>query len=105
MGRPLAFAAAAVALGALLLAACEVVYIRDFYGGALRRMNTVFKFYYQAWLLFAVGGGLSAFWLLRRLRFSAGAPWWGWPCSWAPWPSSPPRRPSCARTASATPPP
>ena len=69
-GRPLAFAAAAVALGALLLAACEVVYIRDFYGGALRRMNTVFKLYYQAWLLFAVGGGLSAFWLLRRLRFS-----------------------------------
>jgi uncharacterized membrane protein len=69
-GRPLAFAAAAVALGALLLAGCEVVYIRDFYGGALRRMNTVFKLYYQAWLLFAVGGGLSAFWLLRRLRFS-----------------------------------
>ena len=69
-GRPLAFAAAAIALGALLLAACEVVYIRDFYGGALRRMNTVFKFYYQAWLLFAVGGGLSTFWLLRRLRFS-----------------------------------
>jgi uncharacterized membrane protein len=66
-GRPLAFALGAVCLGALLLAACEVIYIRDFYGGALRRMNTVFKFYYQAWLLIAVGGGAATFWLLRRL--------------------------------------
>ncbi|MGH2367531.1 MAG: DUF2298 domain-containing protein, partial [Chloroflexota bacterium] len=66
-GRPLAFALGAICLGAILLAACEVVYIRDFYGGALRRMNTVFKFYYQAWLLLAVGGSVAAFWLLRRL--------------------------------------
>ena len=67
-GRPLAFAFGAVCLAALLLAACEVVYIRDFYGGALRRMNTVFKFYYQAWLLFAIGGGAGVCWLLRLLR-------------------------------------
>jgi YYY domain-containing protein len=65
--RPLAFAFGAICLGALLLATCEVVHIRDFYGGALRRMNTVFKFYYQAWLLFAVGGSVASFWLLRHL--------------------------------------
>ncbi len=66
--RPLAFAFGLVCLAALLLAACEVVYIRDFYGGALRRMNTVFKLYYQAWLLFAAGGSLVSFWLYRTLR-------------------------------------
>ncbi|MGI8423330.1 MAG: DUF2298 domain-containing protein, partial [Chloroflexota bacterium] len=66
--RPLAFALTAICLGALLLAGCEIVYIRDFYGGALCRMNTVFKFYYQAWLLFAIGGAVTAYWLLRTLR-------------------------------------
>jgi uncharacterized membrane protein len=66
--RPLAFALGAICLGALLLAACEVVYIRDIYAGALQRMNTVFKFYYQAWLLLAVGGAVAAYWLLRSLR-------------------------------------
>jgi uncharacterized membrane protein len=30
-------------------------------------MNTVFKLYYQAWLLFAVGGSGLLFWLFRRL--------------------------------------
>jgi YYY domain-containing protein len=66
--RPLAFALGAISLGALLLAACEVVHIRDFYGGALSRMNTVFKLYYQAWLLLALGGAGAAYWLLRTLR-------------------------------------
>ena len=66
--RPLAFAFGAICLAGLLLATCEVVYIRDFYGGALRRMNTVFKFYYQAWLLLAVGGSVASFWLYQTLR-------------------------------------
>jgi uncharacterized membrane protein len=41
-------------------------------------MNTVFKLYYQAWLLFAVGGSGCLFWLLRRLyrrRREAPAAW------------------------------
>jgi YYY domain-containing protein len=81
--RPLAFALGAICLGTLLLAACEVVYIRDFYGGALRRMNTVFKLYYQAWLLLALGGAVAAYWLMRLLRARrsvapAGALHWGY---------------------------
>ncbi len=53
-----------VAIGALLTYAPEFVYLRDNFG---TRMNTVFKFYYQGWLLLGIasaytiaGGGLIA---------------------------------------------
>jgi YYY domain-containing protein len=38
-----------------ILAGCEVVYIKDFYGHPLERQNTVFKFYYQAWIFLSIG--------------------------------------------------
>ncbi len=45
---------ALAALGVFLLAAPEVVFVRDPYGEALHRMNTVFKAYFQGWVLLAV---------------------------------------------------
>lgn len=45
------FALLLVALGLLLLLAPEFVFLRDVFSA---RINTIFKFYYQAWLLFSV---------------------------------------------------
>jgi YYY domain-containing protein len=54
-----------IALFALaMIAGCEVIYFPDDYGAALQRMNTIFKFYFQAWPLLAVAAAVfvSAAW-------------------------------------------
>ncbi len=38
-----------------IITGCEIVYIKDFYGHPLERQNTIFKFYYQAWILLSIG--------------------------------------------------
>ena len=55
------FALVLLGLAAALIGVCEVVYVQDFYGAALRRMNTVFKLYYQSWTLLAVVGAFGAY--------------------------------------------
>jgi YYY domain-containing protein len=54
-----------VFLGALLVTAPEFVYLRDQFG---TRMNTVFKFYFQAWQLWAVAAAVASVILLQELR-------------------------------------
>ena len=52
-----------------LVVTCELVYLRDIFGGTPSalgvdfRMNTVFKLYYQAWLIFGVASGPLVAWL------------------------------------------
>ena len=52
---PGVFAAFLVLLALAMIAGCEAVYFRDNYGHDLQRMNTIFKFYHQAWPLLAIG--------------------------------------------------
>ena len=56
-----------IALGLAIALGVEVVYVRDFLDNSnWERMNTVFKFYYQVWVCFSLGGALAFTYLIRR---------------------------------------
>ena len=59
-----------VGTAAALIAVCELVYVRDLFNS---RMNTVFKLYYQAWLLLGIAGGPALAWLAASARASFAA--------------------------------
>ncbi len=62
-----AFALMAAALGLLLIMGVELLFVDDYFGGENERMNTVFKLYYQAWLLLSVSAGFALYyWLDTR---------------------------------------
>jgi YYY domain-containing protein len=55
-------------LGLGIALGVEIIYVRDFLDNSpWERMNTVFKFYYQVWILLALGATLAFVWLVRRL--------------------------------------
>jgi uncharacterized membrane protein len=64
-----------VFLGLGILAGCEVVFLRDFLqGGDYYRMNTIFKFYTQAWVLLALATGATVPGVWRRFSGIRRAP-------------------------------
>ena len=50
-----------VALGIFIIMVAELFHIVDSFGGAWRRMNTVFKVYYQAWLLLGIAASFGVY--------------------------------------------
>ncbi|MFH0879075.1 MAG: DUF2298 domain-containing protein [Lentisphaerota bacterium] len=54
--KPLLFALGLFTAGLALVAVPEVVFVKDLFG---HRMNTVFKFYYEAWLFFGLAGSYA----------------------------------------------
>jgi YYY domain-containing protein len=52
-------------LGAVLVLAPEFVYLRDQFG---YRINTIFKFYYQAWMLWSLAAAFAVAWLFQNLK-------------------------------------
>lgn len=51
------------ALGSAILFGVEIIYIRDVFEGLSARMNTVFKFYYQVWLIWGVLAPVGLWWV------------------------------------------
>ncbi|MFI5364294.1 MAG: DUF2298 domain-containing protein [Candidatus Binatia bacterium] len=56
----------------IALLACELVYIKDPYGDKLYRMNTVFKLYFQSWILLSIAAPWCWLQLTDRRRMPAG---------------------------------
>ena len=78
------FAMLLAALGLLLIMGPELLFVDDSFTGALSRMNTVFKLYYQGWILLAAAAGFGLYywrvlrdgasgWRLRAIRLSSAA--------------------------------
>jgi YYY domain-containing protein len=67
---PVLFALGLAAVAVLLVLGAEFFYVKDVFGN---RMNTVFKLYYQAWLLLAVADGFA----LYRLASASWGESWG----------------------------
>ena len=62
-----------VLLGLAMSLGVEVIVLQ----GDIGRMNTVFKFYLQVWLMWGVAAAVALAWLLPRLeRWRSGRGWW-----------------------------
>ncbi len=55
-----------IILGGVMVLAPEFVYLRDVFGA---RMNTVFKFYYQAWMLWSLSAAFAAILIFKTGRW------------------------------------
>ena len=64
------FALVLSALGLLLIMGPELLYVDDAFGGGAERINTVFKLYYQGWIVLAVASGFAIYYWIS-LRDSA----------------------------------
>lgn len=66
--------------GLLVLLGVEILYMKDFLGGGeWRRMNTLFKFYIQVWVLFGVAMGYALPDVWQRVRRWPSRGWrWAW---------------------------
>jgi len=77
--RSYLFALMLVGLGLLLILGPELYWIRDLFDF---RVNTVFKLYYQAWMLLSIGGAVGLYyltihWRARRPAVALGRLCWG----------------------------
>lgn len=64
-GTVVPFVLLLILTGGLLTLGPEYVYLKDNFG---QRLNTIFKFYYQAWVLWGVAGLVALDWLWARVR-------------------------------------
>ena len=67
------FAMALSTLGLALIMGPELLFVDDSFGGALERMNTVFKLYYQAWTVLTAATGFVIYYWVKLVRESKGS--------------------------------
>lgn len=60
------FVSLLIAMGLWLLLFCELWYFDDLLGGAWERMNTVFKYYIQVWLLWSIASACAFFDMYKK---------------------------------------
>jgi YYY domain-containing protein len=61
-----AFVLLIITLGCAISFGTELIYIRDVFEGMSVRFNTIFKFYYQVWLLWGSVTAYALWWLLTQ---------------------------------------
>jgi uncharacterized membrane protein len=66
--RPRAFTLLLGTVAFALVALTEVVYLRDVFAGSFPRMNTVFKFYFQAWALLSITSGCALYFIFESFQ-------------------------------------
>jgi len=77
--RPHAFTLLLGGLAFALVASCEIFFLQDVFADQHPRMNTVFKFYFQAWALLSIASGSGLFFLLEHFwSVKASSPGLGW---------------------------
>jgi YYY domain-containing protein len=65
--RSLSFTLLLGATAFFLVSVCEIIFLRDAFAGNFPRMNTVFKFYFQAWGLLSIAAGSGMYFLWNAL--------------------------------------
>jgi uncharacterized membrane protein len=66
--RPRAFTMLLGALAFGLVALTEIVFLKDVFAGSYPRMNTVFKFYFQAWALLSITCGAAIYFIYEGIQ-------------------------------------
>lgn len=65
---PIIFVMLLIALGSILIIAPDFVYLRDQFG---YRINTIFKFYYQAWVVWSLAASFGVAYLFQNIKSTA----------------------------------
>ena len=73
-GEAWSFVLMLLALAVFIVMVAELFHIVDSFGGAWRRMNTVFKVYYQAWLLLGIAASFAVYGIWGGMKPSASRP-------------------------------